>query len=128
MPHNPESNRPMKPSSDLANTPNENATKHTGFVGGLIPEPAGEEHSRNPAGADEHGADHFRLAEALNRYYEVGCKTFTRHELLAYGGMDWSRVEKCLRAWESQGLIRIFKPLTGAQNGEIIAELLHPIV
>jgi hypothetical protein len=69
----------------------------------------------------------FELADALNRYFQMGCKTFTRHELLAYGGMNWFRVENCLRAWESRGLIQILKPLAEAQDGEIIVELLHPI-
>jgi len=70
---------------------------------------------------------HFELANALNRYFELGCKTFTRHELLAYGGADRPRVENCLRAWESRGLIQVLKPLDAAQDGEIIVKLLHPI-
>jgi len=70
---------------------------------------------------------HFELADALNRYFQVGCTTFTRHELLAYGGTDWPRVEHCLTAWESRGLIQILKPLAEAHDGEIVVKLLRPI-
>ena len=67
------------------------------------------------------------LAEALNHYYQVGCKTFTRHELLAYGGMNWDRVQKSLRAWEDRGLLRILKPLEGSGDSETVVKLLRLI-
>jgi len=70
---------------------------------------------------------YFELADTLNRYFQTGCKTFTRHELLAYGGMNRSRVENCLRAWESRGLIQILKPIAEALDGEIIVKLRCPI-
>jgi hypothetical protein len=70
---------------------------------------------------------HFALADAMNRYFEIGCTTFTRHEVLAYGGMDWNRVQNCLRSWESQGLLKILKPLDGASDREIVVKLLHSI-
>ena len=69
----------------------------------------------------------FELADALNGHFRVGCQTFTRQELLAYGGMKLSRVKNCLRTWESRGLIQVLKPLDGARDGEIIVKLLHTI-
>jgi hypothetical protein len=71
--------------------------------------------------------NHFELADVSNRYFQVGCKTFTRHELLAYGGMDLACVENCLCEWESRGFIQVLKPLKGAQDGDIIVNLLNPI-
>jgi hypothetical protein len=68
-----------------------------------------------------------QLADALNCYFQAGCKTFTRHELLAYGKMDFARVEGCLCEWESRGFIQVLKPLKGAQDGDIVVKLLHPI-
>ena len=70
---------------------------------------------------------YFNLAEALYGHFRVGCQTFTRQELLAYGGMKPSRVENCLRRWESRGLVQVLKPLAGSQDGEVIVKLLHHI-
>ena len=69
----------------------------------------------------------FRLANALNRYFQVGCTTFTKHELLAYGDMNFSYVQNCLHVWESRGLLQVLKPLSEAEDGEIVVKLLHPI-
>jgi hypothetical protein len=69
----------------------------------------------------------FDLADVLNRYFQVGCKTFTRHELLAYSGVNQTHVENCLHYWASKGLVQIFKPLAEAKDGEIVVKLLQPI-
>jgi hypothetical protein len=70
---------------------------------------------------------YFELADALNGHFRVGCQTFTRQEVLAYGGRKLSRIENYLRAWESRGLIQVLKPLDRAQDGEIIVKVLHTI-
>jgi hypothetical protein len=113
----------MNPTSEPLKAPNEAATKHAE----PLVESADGKRPGVSAIVDEHRAPHFKLVEALNRYFQIGCTNFTRHELLAYGGMNWSRVENCLRAWESRGLIQVLKPLAGTQDGEIIVKLLHPI-
>ncbi len=69
----------------------------------------------------------FRLEDTLNRYFEMGCQTFTRHELLAYGGNDPAHVEYFLLAWETKGLIQILKPLHQAEDAETCIKLLQPI-
>ena len=69
----------------------------------------------------------FNLSAALNLYFQIGCQTFTRHELLAYGAMDQIRVMNCLLAWESRGLIKIFVPLEEAEDSEIVVKVLQPI-
>lgn len=67
------------------------------------------------------------LAEVMNRYFRMGCKTFTRHELLAYGQLDVQRLEKCLDDWQSQGVLEILTSPEKAADGEIVAKMLSPI-
>lgn len=77
--------------------------------------------------AKEPDRHQFHLADVLNRYFQVGCKTFTRHELLAYGEANQISIENCLHAWKSRGFVRILKPLAEAADSEIVIELLHRI-
>jgi hypothetical protein len=67
------------------------------------------------------------LADTLNRYFAAGCKTFTRHELLAYGGGDRRRVENSLHFWESEGLLEIRTPLELASDSEIVVRVFEQI-
>jgi hypothetical protein len=76
---------------------------------------------------DKYTLPHFELANALNLYFGVGCKNFTRHELLAYAKLDRVCVESCLPAWEARGYLQILKPLAGAEDAEVVVKLLKRI-
>ncbi len=69
----------------------------------------------------------FALKDALNRYLQHGCSTFTKHEVLAYGGGDRRRVECCLSHWESRKLLQILKRFEEAADNDIVVKVLKMI-
>ena len=117
----------MKTSSDTRTPATGETTKYAEYVIDLTKKPTTRNRPGMRTTVVANDMPPFELADALNRYFQIGCCAFTRHELLAYGGMNWSRVENCLREWESRGLLQVLKPLAGAQDGEIVVKLLHPI-
>jgi len=117
----------MNFSSDAPNLPNDNAAARACHVDIPGIGPMSQALRVSPSAIDDQGTYHFELADTLNLYFKIGCQTFIRHELLAYGGMNWTRVENCLRAWEERGLIQLLRPLAGAGDGEIVAKQLRHI-
>lgn len=70
---------------------------------------------------------HSYLKEAFNLYFKEGCRTFTRHEVLAYGAAERRQIEACLANWESRGYLQMVKPFDTAQDGDVIVKLLKAI-
>ncbi len=69
----------------------------------------------------------FVLKEGFNRYFQDGCTTFTKHEVLAYGAANRRHIEECLADWESKGFIKVLKPLDTAADGDVIVKVLKTI-
>lgn len=69
----------------------------------------------------------FALKEAFNQYFDQGCCTFTKHEVLAYGAGDRQRIAACLVEWESKNLLQLLKPLEAAADSDKIVQVLKVI-
>ena len=80
-----------------------------------------------PSATTSQSLAHLELKETFNRYFDVGCTTFTKHELLAYGRGNRRRIEACLVAWESRGCLQILKPFETAEDDDVVVKLLDPI-
>jgi len=67
----------------------------------------------------------FLLKEAFNQYFQMGCKTHTKHQLLVYGAHDRNRINACLGDWKLRGLVQVVKPLEEADESDIVVKVLN---
>jgi len=69
----------------------------------------------------------FLLKDALNQYFQLGCKTHTRRQVLSYGGNDRPRINTYLHEWETRGLVQVVKPLEDADDADVVVKVLDLI-